>query len=66
MTEIIFVLVATVFAFALFLLVFFIKGSSDSDDAQMPTCAPCACHRSRGQLKRSLRYLKQIEKDIRP
>ena len=65
MTEIIFVLAATVFVFALFLLIFFIKYRSDSDDAQMPKCTPCDCHRSRGQLKRSLKYLKQIEDDIR-
>ena len=65
MTEIIFVLAATVFVFALFLLIFFIKYRSDSDDAQMPTCTPCDCHPSQGQHKRAFRYLKQIEDDIR-
>ncbi|MGD8522569.1 MAG: hypothetical protein PVF56_15585 [Desulfobacterales bacterium] len=55
MTEIIFVLAATVFVFALFLLVFFIKSRSNSNDAQMPTCAHCDCCRSHGQHKPSLK-----------
>ena len=66
MPEIIFVLAVTVFVFALFLLVFFIKYRSDSDDEQVPSCTACDCHRSQGQHKRSLRYHKQIEEDIRP
>jgi hypothetical protein len=49
MSEIIFVLTATVLVFALFLLVFFIKDRSVSDDGPRPTCARCNCQRSQEQ-----------------
>ena len=52
MSEIIFVLTATVLVFALFLLAFFIKDRSVSDDGPRPTCARCDCQRSQEQGKR--------------
>ena len=51
MTEIIFVLAATAFVFALFLLTFFIKGRSDRDDIPRPTCARCDGHCSQDRRK---------------
>jgi hypothetical protein len=49
MSEIIFVLTATVLVFALFLLVFFIKDRSVSDEGPRPKCARCDCQRSQEQ-----------------
>ena len=66
MTEIIFILAATVTVFSLFLGVYFIKDRSDSDNRQRPACARCDCHRGQQQHDPPLRHPKQIEKEVRP
>jgi hypothetical protein len=63
--EIIFVLAATAFVFALFILAFFVKGSSEGDELPKPTCARCDCHRNQEQHARSFMRLKKNEKSIR-
>jgi hypothetical protein len=63
--EIIFVLAATVFVFALFSLVFYIKGRTDSKEAQLPTCARCDCHRRQETHERLFKYQKHTDEDIR-
>ena len=64
--ETIIILTATVVAFSLFLLVYFIKGRSDTDNTQSPACARCDCQRRQQQHVRPFRNLEQIEKEIRP
>ena len=64
--ETIIILAATVVAFSLFLLVYFIKGRSDNDNTQPPACARCDCQRRQLQHDRPFRNLKQIEKEVRP
>ena len=66
MTNVIYVLAATVFVFSLFLLVFFINGKSGSDNKQGRTCARCDCHRSQKQHERPPGHLKRIKKEIGP
>ena len=66
MTDLVFVLAATVFVFSLFLLIFFINGKAGSDNKQRPTCARCDCHRSQKQHERPPSHLKQTEKKIGP
>lgn len=66
MTETIIILAATVVAFSLFLVVYFIKGRSDSDNVQSPACGRCECQRDRQQHDLHLRHPKQIEKAVRP
>ena len=61
MTEIIFVLAATVFVFSLFLLVFFIKDRSDRNERGKATCARCDCHRSQERHVRPDGHPKHIE-----
>ena len=58
MTEILVVLTATVIVFALFLLVFFIKGRSGSTDIEKPACAHCNCHREQKHHEGTRRHLK--------
>jgi hypothetical protein len=45
MIEFIFVLAATVLVFALFAMVFYIKGRANGKDVQITTCSRCDCHR---------------------
>ena len=66
MTEIIFILAATIVVFSIFLVVYFIKDRSDSDNRQSSACARCDCHRGQQQHDRPLRHPKQIEKEVRP
>jgi hypothetical protein len=60
MTETIFILAATVFFFALFLLTFYVKGRSEGKDAHTPTCARCNCQRKHEPGQQGAQ--KQIEK----
>ena len=66
MTETIFIFAATVVAFSLFLVVYFIKSRSDSDNVQSPACGRCDCQRGQQQHGRPHRHPKQIEKAVRP
>jgi len=66
MTEMIFIFAATVVAFSLFLVVYFIKSRSDSENNQNPACGRCDCQRGQQQHGRPLRHPKQIEKAVRP
>ena len=66
MTELLFVLAATISVFALFLLVLFGHKRSDGDEAGRPSCAQCDCHRSQAQNERSCtRPGKTEDEDIR-
>ncbi len=66
MIEIIVILVATVVAFSLFLMIYLIKGRSDSDNTQRPGCGHCDCQRSQQPHDRPFGHLKQIEEEGRP
>ena len=61
MTETIFTLAATVVVFSLFLVVYFIKGRSDSDNRQGSACARCDCQRGQQPHDCSHSQLKQKE-----
>jgi hypothetical protein len=65
-SEIIFELTASVLVFALFLLVFFIKGRSAIDNGQGSGCTRCDGRCSQRQFERFLGHLKSIEKDSQP
>ena len=54
-----FVIVASALVFALFILAFFVKGSSDKNEMPKPTCARCDCHRNKEAHARSSVRLKQ-------
>ncbi len=66
MTELIFVLTATILVFALYLLVFFFKVRSESDQADRPGCADCNCHRNQRQPKRFTRLPDEMRKALDP
>jgi hypothetical protein len=65
MSEIIFVLTATVLVFALFLLVFFIKDRSAGDNGHRSSCTHCGCQCSQEQHEHFLGHPKSIEKNGR-
>jgi hypothetical protein len=65
MTEIIFILAATIVGFSMFLVVYFLKDRSDSDNRQRPTCTRCDCHRGQKQYDPALKQSKQLEKEVR-
>jgi hypothetical protein len=64
--EIIFILVATIVVFSLFLVVYFFKERSDDNNSKKPACARCDCHRGKQQDAPFLRHPKQIEKEVLP
>jgi len=51
MTEILFVLAATLSVFAVFFLVFLVKSRPDGDEAARPRCAQCDCHGSEARIE---------------
>ena len=65
MIETIIILAVTIVIFSLFLVVFFIKGRSDSDNARNSACGRCDCQRGQLLHDHPLRRPKQIEKEVR-
>lgn len=63
MTELLFVLAATICVFAVFLLVFFSKSRSDDGEAARPTCGHCVCHGSEAQNEGSCARLDRTEEE---
>ncbi len=51
MTEVLFVLAATLSVFVVFFLVFLVKSRSDNGEAARPRCAQCDCHSSEVQIE---------------
>ena len=51
MTEVLFVLAATLSVFVVFFLVFLMKSRSDTGEAARPRCAQCNCHGSEAQVR---------------
>jgi hypothetical protein len=51
MTEVFFVLAATLSVFVVFFLVFLVKRRSDGGEAARPRCAQCDCHGSQAQIE---------------
>ena len=66
MMELIFVLTTTILVFALYLLVFFFKARSESDQADRPGCADCNCHRNQEQPKRITRLPDEMREALDP
>ena len=66
MTETIIILVATMVVFSLFLVVYFFKDRSNSDNRHRSACARCDCHRGQQQDGRPIRQPKKIEKEAMP
>ncbi len=66
MTETMMILVATVVAFSLFLVVFFVKGRSDSDNSRNSACGRCDCQRGQRQKDHPIRRSMKIEKEDLP
>lgn len=65
MIEFIFVLAATVLVFALFAMVFYIKGRASGKEVQITACSRCDCHRKQERDERFLRYQKHTDEGIR-
>jgi hypothetical protein len=66
MMETIFMLVATIVIFSIYLVVYLIKDRSDSHKKKGSTCARCDCHRSQKQHECPPSRLKQIKKESGP